>query len=156
MGYRLARRREGQLKIASDGADQLLVRGQFGRSGQTEAAVVQGGLLDVRQDVVDPAARLPLVESAVRIADPIPAPAAGRQVVLDVVMVMERQGKLPQLVLALRAAGRFASRLHGRQEQRHEHAHDRDHHEQLDEREGRSSAIFGRQFDIPHPAVSLR
>jgi hypothetical protein len=48
--------------------------------------------------------------------------------------VLKRHADLPQVVGALRAAGRFASRLHGRQEQGHQDSDDGDDNEQFDER----------------------
>jgi hypothetical protein len=52
---------------------------------------------------------------------------------MSVVVVMERDRKLPQLILALSAAGRFPRCLNRRQEQGDKNADDGDNDEQLDE-----------------------
>ena len=51
---------------------------------------------------------------------------------MHVMMLMKRDAKLVQIVLALGAAGGFASRLHGRQQQRDKNTDDCDHYQQLD------------------------
>ena len=53
---------------------------------------------------------------------------------LRVVIVVQREPHLPQIVRALRPAGRLAGGLNRRQQQRHQHADNRDHDEQFDER----------------------
>jgi hypothetical protein len=52
---------------------------------------------------------------------------------------VERNGDLFEVILALRAACRFASRLHSGQKQAHEHADDRNDNEQLHQRKGAPS-----------------
>jgi hypothetical protein len=49
--------------------------------------------------------------------------------------MVERQGELLEVVLALGAGGGLAHLLHGGQEQADEEGDDGDHHQQLDQRE---------------------
>jgi hypothetical protein len=58
--------------------------------------------------------------------------AAGRD------CLVEPQADLPEVVAALRAAGRLAGALDGRQQQADQRGDDGDHDEQLDEREAAS------------------
>jgi hypothetical protein len=51
-----------------------------------------------------------------------------------VVVVVQRESKLPQVILALRAASGLSGGLHGRQEQCHKHPDNRNHDQQFDER----------------------
>ena len=55
-----------------------------------------------------------------------------------VVMVLHRDADLLEIVLALRAARRFAGRLNRRQQQGDQDADDRDHDQQFDERKARA------------------
>jgi hypothetical protein len=49
--------------------------------------------------------------------------------------IVQRQSQLLNLILALRAPGRLAGRLHGGQQQRHEHADNGDDDQELNQRE---------------------
>ena len=64
--------------------------------------------------------------------------AADGEMLVGVVIGVQRHADLPQIVLALRPPRRFARRLHGRQQHRHQHADDRDDDQQFDEREAAS------------------
>ena len=55
--------------------------------------------------------------------------------------VVNRQPDLLEVVIALRAAGRLAGRLHRGQEQGHEHANNGDHHEQFHQRKRRAEGF---------------
>ena len=90
-------------------------------------------LLDVRQHIKNPPARLIHAETFVRVARPRPAPTAGRKVTLHVVMVLKTKADLLEVILALRAAGGFPRGLHGRQQQCYQDADDRDDHQQFDQ-----------------------
>ena len=58
------------------------------------AQLTQRGLLDVGQNIVGPGARLILAKAGVGIARPIPTPAAGRQVTVDLGVVQKPQPNL--------------------------------------------------------------
>ena len=60
---------------------------------------------------------------------------ARRKAAMRSFVIVQRQTKLLKVVLAARAAGGFAGRLHGRQQQRDKNADDGDHNEQLNKRE---------------------
>jgi hypothetical protein len=60
---------------------------------------------------------------------------AGREHAVRRVVVVQRQGQLPELVAALQAACGFAGALHRRQQQGNEDADDGDDHEQFHEGE---------------------
>ena len=79
---------------------------------------MQGLLFDVRQDIVNPAAYLPLAVAALGIAGPLPSPTAGRQKAVGLFVVEAAQGELLEIVLALQLPGGLACRLHGRQQER--------------------------------------
>jgi hypothetical protein len=51
------------------------------------------------------------------------------------VVILQRQAELFQIVLALRAPGRFTRLLHGRKQQGHQHSDDGDDDQQFDQRE---------------------
>ena len=78
-------------------------------------------------------------EVAVGIAGPAPAPAAGWEEALLVVVLEAAEGELSHVVAAGDASCRFAGRLHGRQEQGDENADDGDDDEQFNEREARTT-----------------
>ena len=72
----------------------------------------------IREDVEHATTGLLQAITAVRVADPGPAPAAARKKA-DRLFVMEAgQGKLLQMVLALNPPRRFPGRLHGREQNR--------------------------------------
>jgi hypothetical protein len=54
---------------------------------------------------------------------------------VGIVIAVQRERQILEVVLALRAAGRFAGGLDGRQQQCDEDANDRDDDQELDERE---------------------
>src|SRR5438093_1107126 len=56
-------------------------------------------------------------------------------------IIVQRQAELLEVVGALAAAGRLASRLHRRQQERDQHANNCNHHEQLDQRESPPTAL---------------
>ena len=59
---------------------------------------------------------------------------AGRETIVDIVIVLCRNTHLLQIIAALTAAGSFAGSLHGRQEKRNQDGDDGDHHQQFNER----------------------
>jgi hypothetical protein len=61
---------------------------------------------------------------------------------------MSSQPDLPQMILALSAAGRLASRLHGGQKQRDQHADDGNYHQQLYQRECLSITVHGNSEEV--------
>ena len=112
------------------------------------AGVAQSLLLEIGHDVVDPAARLLLAGAAVGIADVEMAPTVGGITSGGVGVVIDRQGELLQVVLALNLASRLACRLNGRQQQGNENADDGDDHQQFNESETPSAAAMG--DDLEH------
>ena len=88
-------------------------------------------LLDIRQDIVDPSARLTPVVPPVGVAGPGISPAIGRITPRGVLVVQATQGELLQIVLALHLPGRLAGRLHRRQQKRDQDGDDRDHHQEF-------------------------
>jgi hypothetical protein len=102
--------------------------------------VVQGLLLDERQQLGDPAKVAGAAAAAA-----VGTPAGSHRQRIDperVVIVGHCDADLVQVVGALRAPRRLARGLHRRQQDRHEHADDRDHDQQLDQRKS-MSAIHG-------------
>src|SRR5262249_31672420 len=73
---------------------------------QAGARPVQVVLLDVRQDVERPAAGLAAVVAPVRVADPAPPPAAGREALPGGLVVVAGQADLFEGIHALATAGR--------------------------------------------------
>lgn len=59
--------------------------------------------------------------------------AAVRKLVVDIVIVVERQPELLQIVLALRPAGGLACLLNGGEEQGDQDGDDCNHHQELDQ-----------------------
>ena len=92
-------------------------------------------LLDVRKNIVDPAAGLLPARATVGIANPCPSPAAGRQALVDRVVVVGTQAELFQVINALTAPCRLPRRLHGRQQQCDQYANDGDHDQKFHQRE---------------------
>src|SRR5690606_12013262 len=60
---------------------------------------------------------------------------ARRELLFGVVKVVSRERHLAQVVRALRAAGRFARRLHRGEKQRDQYANDGDYYQQFHKRE---------------------
>jgi hypothetical protein len=58
-----------------------------------------------------------------------------RELLMDVVVIVLRQGELFQVIAALRAAGGFTGGLNGRKQQSDQNRNDRDRRQQLDQRE---------------------
>ena len=94
-------------------------------SGNKDRAAIEIGIMPPRGG------------SVCRVVDFPPRP--GRESFLGVVVAVHGQGQLLQVVRALGAVGRFANLLHGGQQQPDQHRDDGNHHEQLDQREGRST-----------------
>jgi hypothetical protein len=88
-------------------------------------------LFDVGQDRPDPGD----AHTVAGICWEVNPITARRQGVHGIVMVVQSQGDLFDVVLALQASRRLPRRLHRRQQQRDQNADDRDDHEQLNERE---------------------
>ena len=86
-------------------------------------------LLDERQDERAPA---PADAEAGRLV-------AGRQRAIRAGIVVQGQGELMQIVLALRASRGFTHFLNGRKEKRDQQCDNRDHDEQFDQRKRRTT-----------------
>ena len=82
----------------------------LGCAGESLAEIVDRSLFEKRQCVVNPSAGLRAAKSAVGIARPGISPAGRRIVLLRAGMGMRRQTNLPEVVLALRAAGGYSRR----------------------------------------------
>ena len=106
----------------------------FGRAAPP-AHVAQGGLFQIRQEAVDPAARLMPVGPPVRITGPDESPSAGGKASETVVMSVCGNADLLEVILALVPPGGFPGRLNGRQQEGHQNAHDGDHYQHFDEGE---------------------
>jgi hypothetical protein len=108
--------------------------------GRVEVPLVQEG-----EDLRDPAelVALAVVANGSSLVD-----AAGREHAVRRVIVVQREAKLHQMVLALRAAGGFTRLLHRGEQQCNQDGNDGDHDEQLDQREAavtrRGSPTVGR------------
>jgi hypothetical protein len=98
--------------------------------------LVQVLLLQVGQDVVNPAARLRRPKSSIRQTHTLKSPPAVRKKLLLVFMIQHGKSNLLQIVFALRAAARFSGSLDRGQQQSDQNANDRDHHQEFHERKG--------------------
>ena len=117
-------------------ADEDHLRGpRVGPAGIGGREFPEGLLLAVGQHVVGPATGLPGAGSAVGVARPAIAPATRGIVAVSMGMLLERLGKVANIVAAGHLPGRLPHRLHGGQQQGHQQGDDGDHHQQLDERE---------------------
>jgi hypothetical protein len=54
-------------------------------------------------------------------------------------VIVHAQAPLLEIIFALRTAGSFSGRLHGGQKQPDERGDDRDHHQEFDQREGKTT-----------------
>ena len=88
----------------------------------------------IGKDVEMPAAGLSLVEAAVGISHPPPAPAAGRQKLVGLLVLEARQRHLFEVVGTLDSPCRLAGCLDRRKQQGDKNSEDRNHHEQLNQR----------------------
>src|SRR5262249_12527580 len=61
--------------------------------------------------------------------------SARREKAIAVVVILERQGKLLEIVGARHSVGGFTHLLYGREQEADQHGDDRDHHQKLDQRE---------------------
>src|SRR5262245_39864424 len=89
-----------------------------GIPGQPLPKLVEGLLLDIRQNAEDPPSRLVLAGPAARFPNPPKPPPPGWKVAVGIVAVVHPQPELPQVVLAAGAVGRLAHLLDGWQKQR--------------------------------------
>ena len=74
---------------------------------------------------------------------------------MDIMMILEGQAHLPQVILALGTARRFAGCLDSREEQGDQDADNGDDDQQLDEREGASARQRGKWFSEHSSMFSL-
>ncbi len=102
-------------------------------------------LLDEREDVVVPTARLIRSRAAVWFGREGRSPAARRQCPTGVEVIDTSQGHLPQLIAAGGLAGALPGALHRRQEQPDQRGDDRDHHQEFHERKTRRSGLNARR-----------
>src|SRR5262249_7471534 len=110
---------------------QRIGRGQerrlVGVNVGTAELLVQAGLLQVGENRHGPTP----IAGAVDIRQ-------SREVLVGVVVVVQRQADLLEVVLALDTGGGLTHLLHRRHEQGDQDRDDRDHHQQLDQRERRA------------------
>ena len=108
-GYTIGRSPRGAVQVVDRATPSACRAASFvAAQRQLAAQIVYGLLLGVGKDVVDPSARLAPVGSAIGVAGPAPSPAAGRKSPGDAFVIQAPQGKLLDVVLALRI--RAASR----------------------------------------------
>src|SRR5262249_7537815 len=114
---------------------------------QVVGQTVEGVLLRKRQDRVHPAP--PVVP---RVGPVVVLSSAVGVAAVRVVEGVERQTDLLEVVLAVGPCGGLADLLDGRKQEPDQDGNDRDHHQQLDQREGRSTDRTGAE----HGPVSER
>jgi hypothetical protein len=93
----------------------------------------KGGLFDIRQEMLEPAAAIIVVGGPVVVE--IWAPLTRRESTLDSMVIVQREADLPEMVLTLDAVAGFADFLDRRQQQGDQDADNGNHHQKLDERE---------------------
>ena len=99
--------------------------------GRAGSQAMQGLLFDVGENVVAPASGLLYAEAAIWIANPGISPPAGRKPTVCLLMLQTSQGKLLEVVAALRSPRGFTGCLYRREQQRDQDADDRDDDQEL-------------------------
>src|SRR6516225_128005 len=103
----------------------------IGIDSQVGDALVKIVLLHEGQHKDNPAP--PVVRPVVPVS--VAEPAAWRELLKGVVIIVHGQSNLLEIVLALHAVGGFANLLHGGQQQAYQDGNDGNHHQQLDQGE---------------------
>lgn len=94
-----------------------------------QSDVVERLFVDIWENIESPGAWLLLSVATIRIACPQPAPAAGRKVLMSVVVHLPSQANLFEMVCALQPVCGLARRLHRGKEQREQDVANSDDHQ---------------------------
>ena len=95
---------------------------------------MKGFLFDIGENVIDPSARLLQSEPAIRIANPLPTPAARREVTVLLFVQKHGQAKILQVIAALQPPSGLPCALHCGKQQPDKNANDRNDHKQFNQR----------------------
>src|SRR5262249_20215039 len=99
-----------------DRAAHLAVDLQLLSTGRTSSQLLEIPLLHEGHELINPAAGLALIRTAVRLSNPVPSPAATRKTRVRIMVVVKGNPHLLEIVLAGGAVGGFPHLQYRRQQ----------------------------------------
>ena len=112
------------------------------------ADIVQDVFVHEGQEAVNPAAGLTFPRPAIRIADPLVAPTAGRIISKLGQMILGRFAKIAEVVGAAKPPAAVSLRIHAGDKNGNKNAKNNDHNQQFNQRKPQGTSLCGIMEDL--------